>query len=188
MPSRVVQTAFDRLTARQRQCLKLAARHWTSKAIGRQLAISPKTVDRHIEEAVRKLEVGDRSSAVRLLLALDATDAPAPGAIPEDGNEPQRERPPCRLPPSPGRFWSVTPGGSMGKAILMFTWTDVRDALETLADTSQQRKVAWLMEGLKRASQDMPSDELLVEIISSAILLGAERPVEALGLPSLLAT
>ena len=74
----------------------------------------------------------------------------------------------------------------MGKTLLMFTWTDVRDALETLADTSQQRRAAWLLERLRQGSEGMPPSELLVEIVSSAILLGAERTQPALGLPSLL--
>ena len=74
----------------------------------------------------------------------------------------------------------------MIKTLLMFTWTDVRDALETVADTSQQRRAAWLVERLKQASEDMSPDELLVEIISSAMLLGAERPQPARGLQSLL--
>ena len=79
----------------------------------------------------------------------------------------------------------------MAKPILMFTWTDVRDALETLADTSQQRSGAWLLERLKQDSERLSPDELLMEIISSAILLGAEPLPRtdgqlAGGLPSLL--
>ena len=69
---------LDRLTPRQRECLGLAARHWTSKEIGRQLDIAPKTVDRHIEEAIRKLGVADRSAAVRLLIAEGAVAADDP--------------------------------------------------------------------------------------------------------------
>ncbi len=67
MDSPRAQSVLDRLTARQLQCLTLAARHWTSKDIARQLEIAPKTVDRHIEEAVRKLGVADRAAAVRIL-------------------------------------------------------------------------------------------------------------------------
>jgi DNA-binding CsgD family transcriptional regulator len=66
---------LGRLTARQRECLSLAARHWTSKDIARQLDISPKTVDRHVEEAVRKLGAADRAAAVRLLLAAEVDAA-----------------------------------------------------------------------------------------------------------------
>ena len=79
----------------------------------------------------------------------------------------------------------------MAKPLLMFTWTEVRDALETLAETSQQRRaVCWLLERLKQDSDTLSPDELLVEIISTAILLGARpQPVNGSavdGLPSLL--
>ncbi len=79
----------------------------------------------------------------------------------------------------------------MAKPLLMFTWTEVRDALETLSETSQQRRaVCWLLERLKRESETLSSEELLVEIISTAILLGAPpQSVDGLaadGLPSLL--
>jgi hypothetical protein len=74
----------------------------------------------------------------------------------------------------------------MAKPLLMFTWSDVREALETLADTSQHRRAAWLLERLKQDSQTSSPSELLVEIVSTAILLGAEQPHSARGLPSLL--
>ena len=73
----------------------------------------------------------------------------------------------------------------MAKPLLMFTWTDVRDALETLAETSQQRRAACLLERLKQDSEGLSPDELLVEIISTAILLGAESARSAGGLQSL---
>ncbi len=73
----------------------------------------------------------------------------------------------------------------MAKPLLMFTWTEVRDALETLAETSQQRRaVCWLLERLKQDSDTLSQDELLVEIINTAILLGAS-PQSADGLQSL---
>ena len=74
----------------------------------------------------------------------------------------------------------------MAKPLLMFTWTEVRDALDTLAETSQQRRaICWLLERLKQDSDTLSPDELLVEIINTAILLGA-RPQSVDGLPSLL--
>ena len=74
----------------------------------------------------------------------------------------------------------------MAKPLLMFTWTEVRDAMETLAETSQQRRAAWLLERLKQDSVRMSPDKLLVEIISSAILLGADFNVSQGGRQSLL--
>ena len=74
----------------------------------------------------------------------------------------------------------------MAKPLLMFTWTEVRDALEMLAETSQQRRaICWLLERLKQDSDRLSSEELLVEIINTAILLGA-TPQSADGLKSLL--
>ena len=74
----------------------------------------------------------------------------------------------------------------MANPLLVFTWIDVRAALETLADTSQQRRAAWLLERLKQDSVRMSPDKLLVEIISSAILLGADFNVSQGGRQSLL--
>lgn len=89
---------LNRLTARQRECLALAAQHRTSKEIGRRLQISPKTVDRHIEEAVRKLDVTDRAAAVRLLIEVEAgVGAPQPvvsEAFYDYGDNPHGERAP----------------------------------------------------------------------------------------------
>ncbi|MGC1305169.1 MAG: hypothetical protein WA840_22605 [Caulobacteraceae bacterium] len=66
----------------------------------------------------------------------------------------------------------------MAKPLLMFTWTDVREALETIAETPRQRRaVCWLLERLKAGSELMSPDELLVEIISTGQLLHGE-PLE----------
>jgi hypothetical protein len=63
----------------------------------------------------------------------------------------------------------------MAKPLLMFTWTDVEDALDRLAETPRQRRaVCWLLERLKAASETLPSDALLAEIISSGLLLQGE--------------
>ena len=100
MTSPAASPMLDRLTARQRQCLDLAARHWTSKDIGRQLQIAPKTVDRHIEEAVRRLGVTDRAAAVRLLLSVQPQTASPPhtpagaAGFPRDGDNPHGESSP----------------------------------------------------------------------------------------------
>ncbi len=99
--------------------------------------------------------------------------------------------PPCWKPFWPGMNRFVKASVSMAKPLLMFTWTDVQDALETLAETSQQRRaVCWLLERLKQGSNTLAPDELLVELINTAILLGAQpQSVDGLaadGLPSLL--
>ncbi len=99
--------------------------------------------------------------------------------------------PPCWRAFSPGMSRLVEASLPMAKPLLMFTWTEVRDALEMLAETSQQRRaICWLLERLKQDSDTLSPNELLVEIINTAILLGA-RPqsqdgLAADGLPSLL--
>nr|WP_246325049.1 HD domain-containing phosphohydrolase [Petropleomorpha daqingensis] len=52
------------LTARERAVLDLVADGLTNVAIGRRLAISPKTVNAHLEHAYAKLGVSTRASAV----------------------------------------------------------------------------------------------------------------------------
>ena len=64
MPSRT-----DRLTDRERECLRLVHAHMNSKQIARRLGIKPSTVDRHCENAARKLNASGRVDAALLLLA-----------------------------------------------------------------------------------------------------------------------
>ncbi|MFF9003598.1 response regulator transcription factor [Streptomyces achromogenes] len=59
------------LTGRQIQILKLAANGNTNRAIGRQLEISEESVKTHMQAALRKLRVGDRTQAVAVALRLE---------------------------------------------------------------------------------------------------------------------
>jgi DNA-binding CsgD family transcriptional regulator len=54
------------LTAKQREVLDLLIEHKTSKEIGRQLGISPHTVDQRIQFAKEKLGAGSRNEAAAL--------------------------------------------------------------------------------------------------------------------------
>jgi DNA-binding CsgD family transcriptional regulator len=58
---------IERLTDRQRDCLQLVAQGYTSKEIGRQLNLSPSTVDNHILAAMQILEAPSRGAAGRIL-------------------------------------------------------------------------------------------------------------------------
>lgn len=62
---------LGRLTERERQCLRLVHAHFSSKQIARELGIKPGTVDRHCENAVRKLEVESRVAAALALVSKD---------------------------------------------------------------------------------------------------------------------
>ncbi|RYD93153.1 MAG: LuxR family transcriptional regulator [Sphingomonadales bacterium] len=59
--------AINKLTARQRDCLRLVLHHMQSKEIGRELGISPMTVDNHFRSAIQTLGVSNRLEAARLL-------------------------------------------------------------------------------------------------------------------------
>lgn len=61
--------AVERLTERQKECLRLVGQGYTSKEISRQLGISPATVDNHVRAALDTLQVESRAEAARLLTA-----------------------------------------------------------------------------------------------------------------------
>lgn len=65
--------AIDRLTGRQKDCLRLVADGYTSKEIGRRLGISPSTVDNHVDRANEVLGLDNRNEAARLLRAHEAS-------------------------------------------------------------------------------------------------------------------
>jgi DNA-binding CsgD family transcriptional regulator len=66
------QQAMNRLTDRQKDCLRLVARGYTSKEIGRQLALSPSTVDNHVLAATQMLSAPSRAEAARNLISIEA--------------------------------------------------------------------------------------------------------------------
>jgi protein AroM len=66
---------LSRLTPRERQVLSLMAEGLTSKAIGRQLAISPKTVEIHRGKVMSKMEVGSLGALIRLVMGAEHGEA-----------------------------------------------------------------------------------------------------------------
>jgi DNA-binding NarL/FixJ family response regulator len=60
-------SARPQLTGREREVLVLVAQGWTNVAIARALAVSPRTVAKHLEHAYRKLGVCNRAAAVGCL-------------------------------------------------------------------------------------------------------------------------
>jgi DNA-binding CsgD family transcriptional regulator len=62
--------ATPELSARELQCLRLAAAGRTSAGIGHALGISPRTVDEYIAGACKKLGVRNRIQAVAKAAAL----------------------------------------------------------------------------------------------------------------------
>lgn len=63
----------QRLTPRERECLRLVHQHFSSKAIARRLGLSRHTIDDHVDKARRKLGAADRFEAARMLAGLERT-------------------------------------------------------------------------------------------------------------------
>jgi DNA-binding CsgD family transcriptional regulator len=63
------RAGFEALTPRERECLRLVARHHQSKEIARLLNISKSTVDKHIDSARTRIGAADRRAAALALAA-----------------------------------------------------------------------------------------------------------------------
>lgn len=64
---------FEELTDKQRECLRLAAEHMSSKEIARALGISASAVEQRLKYAVRTLGARDRREAARLFSRWEAS-------------------------------------------------------------------------------------------------------------------
>jgi len=58
---------LNRLTDKQRECLRLVYAHLSSKEIAPKLGVEPGTVDQYIKAAMRTLGVSDRRAAAKML-------------------------------------------------------------------------------------------------------------------------
>ena len=65
----------ERLTEKQRECLRLVYAHLSSKEIAPRLRVEPGTVDQYIKAAMRILGVADRRAAARMLAEHEAKTA-----------------------------------------------------------------------------------------------------------------
>jgi DNA-binding CsgD family transcriptional regulator len=65
---------LDRLTDKQRECLRLVYAHLSSKEIAPRLRVEPGTVDQYVKAAMRTLGVSDRRAAARMLAEHEARD------------------------------------------------------------------------------------------------------------------
>jgi RNA polymerase sigma factor (sigma-70 family) len=63
------------LSERERQVLELLARGMTNKEIGLQLGLSPKTIARHRERIMGKLDLHSRTALVRYAIKTGLIDA-----------------------------------------------------------------------------------------------------------------
>ena len=118
---------LDRLTEKQRECLRLVNQHKSSKMIAPLLGVTPEAVDQRLKTAVRVLGVTNRFEAALLLArhenmtyqqtvygALDVAAPPAlatmpPSASDERDSELGEDRAEYEPPPSPDRGSSKLP-------------------------------------------------------------------------------
>lgn len=63
------QSGFQQLTPREREILGLVAEGWSNAAVGRQLGITTRAVERHIHAIFSKLELGDSAEHSRRVKA-----------------------------------------------------------------------------------------------------------------------
>lgn len=63
---------YARLSERQKECLRLVSQGYTSKQIGRFLAISDRTVDNHVNRALELIGIPSRAEAARALASEEA--------------------------------------------------------------------------------------------------------------------
>jgi DNA-binding CsgD family transcriptional regulator len=71
LPADIIEDPVGLLTPRERECLRLVDQHLSSKQIARHLGMSKTSVDTYCDRARRKLGVGDRYQAARLLRGAD---------------------------------------------------------------------------------------------------------------------
>ena len=65
IPAAQVDSEFDSLTAREQEVLRLLARGYAYKEVGRRLSISVKTVESHASSVLRKLQLSSRHELSR---------------------------------------------------------------------------------------------------------------------------
>lgn len=129
----------QRLTPMEAACLRRVRDGLQSKEIALELGRSAKTIDKHIENACRKLGVSSRRQAARLYfepLRDDSVGASfplptAPDAVSDDvGKEAWMPHSGCHLPP--------------------VTWEELEAIFEDLAATNEERETALRLLDLTR--------------------------------------
>jgi DNA-binding NarL/FixJ family response regulator len=61
----VVDEEMDRLSAREREVMRLIARGYAYKEVAKELFISVKTVETHVSSVLRKLQLSSRHELTR---------------------------------------------------------------------------------------------------------------------------
>ncbi len=74
IPESNPQSGYDLLSDREQQIFRLVAEGFSSKRIGQMLYISPRTVDKHRSNIMRKLHITDSRELVRYALKIGVLD------------------------------------------------------------------------------------------------------------------
>lgn len=115
--------ATKKLSDRQRQCVLLSAT-MTDKEIGRELGVSPGTVNKHIQEAMERLGVNTRKNALRALgsIAPPPSDPVSAAAFsgPTDGAETDDLATSRMTGPAASWSYSPPPRGRMLRLAIVF--------------------------------------------------------------------
>jgi len=74
MPEAEAQSGYDLLSNREQQVFRLVAEGFSSKRIGQLLYISPRTVDKHRSNIMKKLHITDSRELVRYALKIGVLD------------------------------------------------------------------------------------------------------------------
>lgn len=146
--------AIDRLTEKQRVCLRMVWQHRESKEIARELGISPHSVDGRIKTAMRTLGVDDRYEAARLVVASE-TDQPL---IYPPSDIPQTYDPAATS-------LSFTPGERQGEHLAF----EEAQAVYRLSPSSTARHFSLPLPGDGRETNDLDTKKRLFWIAQIAI-------------------
>ncbi len=103
------------LTDRQKDCLRLVGKGFTSKEIGRVLSLSPSTVDNHVNGAIQAMQAPNRGTAARALtdfelgqkLPRQSGELAELAVLREQSAQPETEE----IAPKGGSFLSLPPVG-----------------------------------------------------------------------------
>ena len=74
-PATGLDPELEQLSPREREVLRLIARGYTYKEVGRDLGISAKTVDHHVSAVLAKLGVPSRGAAAKSAVGLSSASA-----------------------------------------------------------------------------------------------------------------
>jgi DNA-binding NarL/FixJ family response regulator len=80
-PKARVSFFVQKLTSRETEVLRLIARGLRNKQVAAQLGISPKTVEKHRQQVMNKLNIHDVAGLTRYAISQELTEMDLPVAV-----------------------------------------------------------------------------------------------------------